>query len=530
MSDDQLKIYERALKRERAARKQAEAILEKKSAELFALTQELTKSNRKLEKLVLEKTSRLKGVFHNIIDAYVVMNIRGDVLEMNEAATKLFGYDLAIEPINVVSLIYKADLKYAMDSYNQLLEHGFFTNYRARIFTKDKQIRWVHINASLIYDEHKKAIGAQGIVRDITENQLSAGIIAEQQKKLSAIVDYSSLAIILTQDGRIIQTNRKAQELLQFTESELIDLHVKDISLKDDHDISVNLMNQMNQEGLDHFVVKKRYIKKDGSKVWAKTSVAAVRNEDGSILYQVALIEDITEQIKNEEDRQSLMQRLEKSNDELQEYAHVVSHDLKSPLRSIYALVEWMKEDNIDSFDQATLQNLALIESTLEKMELLISDVLSFSSVSSGEKKLAPVDINELIEEIRQTHFFPKHISLVIKRPLPTLNVDRVRVLQLFQNLISNAVRYIDKTEGLIEVDAVEKGAFYQFSIGDNGIGIEKQYHQKIFKMFQSLNKSKESTGIGLAIVKKIVDNHQGDIWLESKVGKGSTFFFTLRK
>ena len=663
MNDDKLKIYERALKRERAARKEAEAILEQKSAELFSLTQELTKSNLKLESLVLKKTSQLKGVFHNIVDAFVVMNLKGDVLEMNEAATKLFGYDLEKEPINVVGLIYKEDLMYAMASYNELIEHGFFTNYRARIFSKDREVKWVHINASLIYDEHNEPIGAQGIVRDITEAELSAATIAEQQKKLSAIVDYSSLGIILTQNASIIQTNKKAQELLGYSEEDLLDLEVKDVSIKEDFPLSKDYMDKMNNHGLNHFVIKKRYVRKDGSHFWAKTNVAAVRNEDNSILYQVALIEDITEQLKNEADRQllvdsieaqkqkygniianmnlgllevnnedeilmanqsfeemsgysedelvgkkaaklllveesistiesenserrdgksnsyevvaklksgetrhwlvsgapnydfngdvigsigihlditqlksleiqkeNLLQKLEKSNDELQEYAHVVSHDLKSPLRSIYALVEWMKEDNEDSFDETTIQNLGLIETTLEKMEQLISDVLLYSSFSADETKRSSVDLNVLIEEIKQTQFFPDHISLLIKTPLPVLNVDSIRIQQLFQNLISNAVRYIDKEEGIIEIDVVDNGAHYEFSIRDNGIGIEKKFHQKIFKMFQSLHKTKESTGIGLAIVKKIVDSYQGDIWLESTVGEGSTFFFTIKK
>lgn len=663
MDEKKIGILERALARERAARKQAEAILEKKSADLFGLTQQLKDSNTKLEELLNEKTSQLRGVFENIIDAYVVMDLKGDVLKMNDAAVDLFGANSNDESTNVVDLIYRQDLGYAMLSYNELIEKGHFTNYKARIYTKQKKIKWVHINASLIHDEQGKPLAAQGIVRDITEAQLNDEIIEEQQLKLSAIVDHSSLGIILTQEGNIIQTNKAAQSLLLYSNEELLKLHVKDISYIEDRTLSADLMLKMNSNELDHFVIKKRYNRKDGTEVWARTNVAAVRNEDGSIRYQVALIEDVTEQQKNELERkklldsleaqkqkysniianmnlglvevdnndrvllvnqsfeemsgyseaellhkeakqillkdefhatlenenierkkgksnsyevvaktkdgtkkhwlisgapnydlngeiigsigihlditelksleiqkESLLNRLEKSNDELQEYAHIVSHDLKSPLRSIYALVDWIKEDNKEVFNKETTQNISLIESTLEKMEQLITDVLEYSSVTSEESVSEAVDLNKVIEDIHQILFFPEHIELSLKKKLPIINADRVRIQQLFQNLIGNAIRYIDKDKGLIEIDVEDKNTYFLFSVTDNGIGIEKKFHEKIFKIFQSLKKSKESSGIGLSIVKKIVDLYDGKIWVESVVGEGTTFYFTLKK
>lgn len=530
MSDSEKEILLRALAREKAARKQSEIILEQKSAELFSLTRELKESNFKLEGLVKEQTSQLRGVFENIIDAYVVMDLTGNVLKMNDAATELFEYDLEDGDLNVVSLIYREDIEYAMTSYDGLMKDGYFTNYKSRIFTKNKHLRWVHINASLIYDDDLNPIAAQGIVRDITEAESSAALITEQQNKLAAIVDYSTLGIILTQDGAIIQTNRAAQELMLFSEAELLKLSVKNISIPDDFPASKEFMDQMNSNKLDHFVIKKRYKRKDNSHFWARTNVAAVRNRDGSIKYQVALIEDITEQLKSEEERQKLLGRLERSNHELEEYAHIVSHDLKSPLRSIYALVDWVTEDNRDTFNDESNQNMTLIRSTLAKMDQLISDVLEYSSLNSEGLSKRPIDINELMVDLKQHLFIPDHISIKVKQKLPVIMGDEARLQQLFQNLIQNAIRYIDKDEGLIEIDVKEKKKFYQFAISDNGIGIADEYHEKIFQIFQSLKKSKESTGIGLSIVKKIVNLYQGDIWLESKVGEGTTFYFTLRK
>ncbi len=530
MSEDKIKMYERAIAREKAARKQAEKILEEKSRELYLLTQELKTSNEKLEQLVSETTSELQGVFGNILDSYLVMDLNGNVIKMNDAAIDFFGHDIKKEKLNVASLLYYEDIKYAMKSFAELTEKGFFTDYKARVLTKRKEVKWVHINASVIYDADNTPIAAQGIVRDITEAEKTAETIREQQFKLAAIVDHSSLGIILSQGYKIVQTNKAAQELLQYTEEELTRLEVGDISIEEEYVDSQEYLTQMANNKMNHFMVKKRYLRKDKSVVWAKTNVAAVRNKNGSIEYHVALIEDITASLKNEEDRNRLLVALEKSNNELEEYAHIVSHDLKSPLRSINALVNWIKEDNEGNLNQETLENLEMIDVTLEKMEQLISDVLEYASISSSSKKSEEVHVNEVIDDIKKLLHFPEHITLTVKNELPILKADRIRIQQLFQNLISNAIRYIDKEKGSIEIDVKDKNSYYEFSVKDNGIGITDEFHEKIFKIFQSLHKNKESTGIGLSIVKKIVDLYHGNIWLESSKGVGTTFYFTIKK
>ena len=124
----------------------------------------------------------------------------------------------------------------------------------------------------------------------------------------------------------------------------------------------------------------------------------------------------------------------------------------------------------------------------------------------------------------------PEHIKIEVKKPLPNVIGDSTMLQQVFQNLIGNAIRYNDKEHGIIEIDYSDKNSFYQFSVKDNGMGIDKKYHDKIFKIFHSLNKSKESTGIGLSIVKKIIDTHNGKIWLDSSLGKSTTFYFTIKK
>ncbi|WP_438711250.1 PAS domain-containing sensor histidine kinase [Aquimarina muelleri] len=531
MSNVDIEIFKRALQREKIARKQAEKILEDKSKELYLLTQELKKTNQKLEDLVGKKESTLQGVFDNLVDAYVLIDVSGNVLEMNHAAKKLFGYDVTKEKLNVIKLVYKEDYQYAIQSFQQLVTKGSFSGYKSRVYTKNNGVRNVHINASLIKNKKGKPIGAQGIITDITEKLEQNRIFEEQKQQLSTIVDNSSLGIALTQSGKIVQTNKALQNLLEYPQEELLQKEIKDISLKNEYAVSENHMEKMNAGLIDNFSINKQYVKKNNSTFWAKTNVAAVRNPDGSIKYQVALIEDITEQLESEKQKEKLLEDLERTNQDLKDYAHIVSHDLKSPLRSIYALVNWIKEDYSSAFDKIGLNHLAMIEKTLEKMETLINDILSYSSVNNKEElQSSKIDLNTLVDDLKNIVLIPENTIVSTKKKLPVINGDSTRIQQLFQNLIGNAVIYMDKENGVVEIDYEDKKTHYQFSIKDNGIGIKKEYHEKIFKMFESVGDNENSSGIGLAIVKKIVTLYEGDIWLDSTPGIGTTFYFTLKK
>ena len=294
MSQEQIDILQRALQREKAARKASEKILEEKSLQLYNTAQELKDVNQQLEHLLDEKTSQLQGIFENINDAYLVMDLNGNVIKMNDAAIDLFGYDIEKEKINVVSLIYNEDYGYAMRSFKELRSKGAFTNYTARVNTRNKGVRWVHINASVVFDKQKKPIAAQGIVRDITEAKRTAKLIEDQRQELDVIVENSSFGIVLTQNVNIIRTNETFQNALGYTKEELLNLSIKDVSLKEDYPISKDYIVKLEAGEIDNFVIDKRYRKKDNSILWAKTNVSAVRDQTGNIKYQVAIIEDIT--------------------------------------------------------------------------------------------------------------------------------------------------------------------------------------------------------------------------------------------
>jgi len=530
LTADRIKILERALARERAARKEAERILEEKAAELFTLSRKLKQSNEQLQNVLSQRNSELQGVFDNLVDAYVLMNTQGEVLKMNDAAIELFGYNPAEEVINVTKLIYKEDIEYAMTSFGKLLTDGFFTDYQARVYTKHKEVRTVHINASLIYDNNKKPIAAQGIVRDITNELEAKRIFEEQKQQLQTIVENSSLGIVLTDQGAIVQSNKAFQKLIGYSGEELLKLSVKDVSAKDDVKASVAQMEKLNKGEIDQFTLNKKYIKKDESEVWARTNVSAVRNADKSIRYQIALIEDITDELAAEKRQKILMTDLEKSNKDLSDFAHIVSHDLKSPLRSMDALINWLREDYGEAFDEGANETFELLLEKVFKMDHLIEGILQYSSIDKKTAGRQPVSTQRIVDDLLRILFIPDHVTIHITKPLPDILGDHYRLQQLFQNILGNAVSAINKEKGEISIDYKEAAKHWTFSVQDNGKGIPEKYRKKVFEMFQSIDGDKKSTGIGLSIVKKIIDYYKGTITLQSEVNVGTTFSFTIPK
>ena len=294
MDNKEVLLLKRALERQKKARIQAEKILETKSKELVDATFHLKKANARLEDLLSEKASELDGVFINIIDPYVVMDLEYNVIEMNASAKEFLGYDYTKESLNLGELVHSDYLQYTLESMQSLIEVGTLKNYKAKIITKDKLEKFVQINSSLIYNNLGKPIAAQGIIRDITHDHEIKQLLADQKSQLDIIVENSPLGIVLTVDGKIVTANKTFIELIGYSQTELKKFHVKDISTPENIPMSLDLMDQMNSGEIDSFVLNKKYKKKDESILWAKTSVNAVRDTDGKTKYQVAIIEDIT--------------------------------------------------------------------------------------------------------------------------------------------------------------------------------------------------------------------------------------------
>jgi signal transduction histidine kinase len=232
------------------------------------------------------------------------------------------------------------------------------------------------------------------------------------------------------------------------------------------------------------------------------------------------------------EQQTELLEKVDNINKELKDFASIVSHDLKAPLRGIKSLATWILDDCSDKLGEQANEQMNLLLDRVERMYNLIDGVLQYSRAGRTEEQMVQVNLDTFIPEAIDMLVPPENISITIEDNMPVIKCAETHVMQLFQNLLSNAIKYMDKPKGQIKVGCVEQDGFWKFSIADNGPGIEEKNFEKIFKMFQALSVSEEfeGTGVGLTVAKKIVELYGGNIWVESQIGKGSTFYFTLPK
>ena len=250
----------------------------------------------------------------------------------------------------------------------------------------------------------------------------------------------------------------------------------------------------------------------------------------------------LTARKRAEEKQAQLLKQVESANQELADFAHVVSHDLKAPLRAIDSLAKWLAADYKDKFDEEGRAQLDLLLGRVKRMHDLIDGILQYSRAGRIREEVVEVDLAELVPAVIDLLSPPPHIRVTVETPLPRVVIERTRIAQVFQNLLSNAIKYMDKPQGVVRVGCTEEkgegemaneaGGFWKFYVSDNGPGIEEKDRQRVFQLFETLKPRDraDSTGVGLAVVKKAVEMYGGRVWIESKVGEGSSFFFTLPK
>jgi light-regulated signal transduction histidine kinase (bacteriophytochrome) len=253
--------------------------------------------------------------------------------------------------------------------------------------------------------------------------------------------------------------------------------------------------------------------------------------ENSDSLKLVDFIDNQTKEIiKINRQKDKLVENLERQNQELNDYAHMVSHDLKSPLQSIEALTAWVLEDYSGVLDDSGKETLQLIRENVEKIDTLVKGILQYSTIAKMEKELYDISIDLLVDDVYKNLDKPKNVTLIIPHTLPTVKGDRYRLEQLFKHLIDNAIKFNKKEEITVEIGFTEETDFWKFYIKDNGNGIKEKYFDKIFVAFQKIEDDFKSTGIGLSIVKKIIEVYKGEIYLESEPNISSTFYFSIKK
>lgn len=350
---------------------------------------------------------------------------------------------------------------------------------------------------------------------------------------LAAIVESSDNAIISKNlNGTIMSWNAGAERIFGYSAEEAIGQPILMIIPPDRRNEEIEILDKLKRgERINHFQTVR--VAKDGREIQLSITISPIHDESGKIIGASKVARDITEQKRMEA-------RLKQTNRELEDIAHIASHDLKEPLRGLIMKASFLLEDYGDKLDEDGREELKSLVDLAHRSYHLINDLLNISRAFKRQPAVDDVDPNAILADIERMldeRLRERNARIVLPEPLPRFRGDRQSFTEVFRNLITNAIVYNDKPEPLVEVGFlketldgpnVEENVFY---VKDNGIGIDKKLHDEIFRMFKRLVISKKynesGTGVGLTLVKKIVERCGGRMWLESEPGKGSTFFFT---
>jgi|GEM_PF-6677732 len=491
---------------------------------------------RNVEKELRQSEESFRLVFEKSIAGKVIMSPEGGVIQANEAFAKMLGYTMdELKGRSMVALTYADDTAESKNAISGFIA-GTRENYRGekRYIHKSGGIVWADVSTSLLRDNAGKPEKLIATIIDITERKHGQELLMESEEKFRSTFEQAQVGVVLVSPrNRFIKVNEKFCKMTGYSASELYEKNFAEITSEDDVERDLAGVGEVAAGKKDVYFTEKKYIRKDGGSFWAATNVSAVRKE-GILQNFSVIIEDISIRKKAEEELISILDKLERSNQELEQFAFVASHDLQEPLRAVTGYIQLLDRKYSGKIDEDADKYIKSVVSGAGRMRDLINDLLSFSRIESGAKEPKEIDMNAVFGTV--VYGLGQAISesgaVVTKDELPKVIADETQMVQLLQNLIANAIKFHGADRPVIHVSAGKQGKETVFSVKDNGIGIEKQYFDRIFVIFQRLHSRDEypGTGIGLSICKKIVEGLGGRIWVESEPGKGSTFYFILKK
>ncbi len=374
-------------------------------------------------------------------------------------------------------------------------------------------------------------------VSELSISELNHKIVEADLKKernfSSAFFDIvGALVMVLDSKGKIIQFNRTCQTITGYSIEEVRDKYFWDFFTVPEEVDKVKTAFKELQTGRYPNEYENYWRIKDGSLRLISWSNTEILKSDGTIEYVISSGIDITGRKETEEALKKKIQELARSNTELEQFAYVASHDLQEPLRMVTSFVQLLARRYKGHLDDDADEFIAYAVDGANRMKELINDLLTYSRVSSKGKEFKETNCASVINHVlNNLRLLIKEDDVIITcDELPTVIADSSQLVQIFQNLINNAIKFRSSKQTQIHIGAQDGGKERLFYVKDNGIGIEPEYFERIFSIFQRLHDKDNypGTGIGLAICKKIVERHGGHIWLESEPGNGSTFYFTI--
>ena len=487
--------------------------------------------------LVIDGQS-LEWLLVSAIDAVLIVDGDGRIVLANPALETLFGHPRGSLHGQLLEVLLPQRFRDA----HMAQRAGFFGNPYARAMGAGAELFGRHadgrefpveVSLSPLQTSQGRAL-VMATIHDITERKLAERALQESEARMRAIFETAVDAILtIDEHGILERLNPAAERLFGYSEAEVAGRNVSMLMPAPHRQQHDGYLAHYLRTGEKKIIGKGREVeglRKDGSVFPMELTVAEMVL--GTRRMFTGMVRDITESRRGAERNRQLLLEVSAANEELSNFAYVVSHDLKAPLRGIGSLADWISTDYADKFDAQGQEHMRLLINRVHRMSALIDGILQYSRVGRVREAAMAVDVEALLGNVIDLLAPPAHITVETATPMPVVLAEPTRLQQVFQNLLSNALKYMDKDAGLVRVACADSGAFWTFSVSDNGPGIEARHFERIFQLFQTLSPRDkvESTGVGLALVKKIVEMYGGEVRVESAVGKGSCFSFTLPK
>jgi len=485
--------------------------------------------------------------------AIFMLDETGHIVSWNEGAQKIKGYSRDEIIGKHFSTFYTSEDLQNKKPENELkiaIATGKYEEEGWRV-RKNGSVFWASVVITVLFNEQNKHIGFSKVTRDLTEKKANEENLRQSEERYRSLVeqvtDYG--IFMLDEKGRIISWNEGAKKIKGYTESEIIGKYFSIFYPEED------ILNGKPAYELKIAKAEGKYeeegwrLRKDGSLFWANVVITSVYNSNGVHIGFSKVTRDLTERKESEKALHESYERyriiagelrvtnteLSHANQELEQFTSIVSHDLQEPIRSIKSFLQLI---NIKLSNEQNEDLKMYIEKAIksaDRMKQLIQNLLHYSQLGKTELVEETINVDDLINEAIQnvrTSAEKSNAQITVENDVKTVEGDRVQLVQLIQNLLSNALKFTDLKSPKIKIGGFHEDGHVIFSVSDNGIGIAEADLNKVFEIFRRLHTKKTypGTGIGLAICKKIVDRHGGRIWPESKPGKGTTFYFTLNE
>jgi PAS domain S-box-containing protein len=371
-------------------------------------------------------------------------------------------------------------------------------------------------------------------IRDISKRRRAENSLRESEERLRLIVssakDYAIL--MLGPEGHVVSWNEGSERLKGYRAEEILGRHFSCFYLPEDASSGRPTLDLEEAIRNGRSEVEGWRVRKDGSRFFASVVISTLYDESGRLRGFGKITRDISEHGIAQEHLLETMKELTRSNDELQQFVYIASHDLKEPLRMVAIFTQFLADRYVGRLDSDADEFIAFALDGCNRMNRLIEDLLTYSQTNAGKKALDSISCEIPLNEALANLLFRIEGSgaVVTCDALPVLRIDRSQLVTVFQNLIGNAIKYHGTEPPRIHVSAAKSAGVWTFSVRDNGLGIDPRHFERIFVLFQRLHARGEfeGTGMGLAICKKIIDRVGGRIWVESQPEKGSTFHFSL--